>query len=404
VLEHGWPATRDEAWRYAPLAEITAALDTGARPGGAPTAAALDGLLAGLPPGPRVVVVDGRFRPELSTLPDGPGLELELGVPPGALGADAGLDAFAAANHAASPGTTRIRVRGERGGRGGRVERPGGARVTVHVVHLTLTGPAAHPRTEVTVEPGTDVELIETFRSAPGTGLTNATTTIDVGTRARVGHLRVLEGAPATAHVGSTGLVLHDGAELRAATLTSGPGAVRQRVTARLAGTGASVTLAGLCTPAAGAHHDTAVSVRHEASHATSRQRFVAVVPDGGRSSFTGHVAVAAGTAGTDADQQQRNLLLGPSARADSRPWLEIDADDVACTHGATVGRLDDDAVFYLRSRGFPRDVARSMLVAAFAHTALEGVLPPGPAGEWLATSTDAAVGTVLERAPGASR
>ena len=106
-------------------------------------------------------------------------------------------------------------------------------------------------------------------------------------------------------------------------------------------------------------------------------ERFKGIIDDHARGSFSGHVIVRPGTSGTDARQSNPNLVLRPTAQADTRPWLEILADDVRCTHGATVGRLDDDALFYLRSRGIPLQRARAMLVAAFAAEIIDGVSPP---------------------------
>ncbi len=381
LLDRGWPHAGDELWRYAPLTAIAEAAGADVPD---PVPGAIAALIAGLPPGPRVIVVDGRYRPDLSDLPAGSGLTIDLDAAPGPFRPGATADAFAAANHAAGTGTTLLRV--------AVTDSP----VTVHLVHLAVDAPTSSPRTEVSVGPEAYLELIETFRASPGARLVNALTAIEVAIGGRVDHLRVLEGARGAAHVGRTEIVARDRAIVRAAALVAGPGPARHTVTANIAGADAEVTLAGLSVPASGAHHDTSVSVLHRASGATSRQQYVSIVPDGGRASFTGHVTVAAGTTGTDADQQNRNLLLGPTARADTRPWLQIDADDVACTHGATVGRLDDDGLFYLRSRGIPERAARAMLVQAFARTALEGTLPPGPGREWLTTSSTRAIDAIL--------
>src|SRR5690606_13444515 len=108
-------------------------------------------------------------------------------------------------------------------------------------------------------------------------------------------------------------------------------------------------------------HLDHTLTVQHAGDRTTSNQRYKGVVDAGGRGSFTGHVIVDPDTVGTTAHQSNNNVLLSPRAEADTRPWLEILADDVRCTHGATVGRLDDDAVFYLRSRGIPEAAAREM-------------------------------------------
>jgi Fe-S cluster assembly protein SufD len=120
--------------------------------------------------------------------------------------------------------------------------------------------------------------------------------------------------------------------------------------------------------------HDTVVSIDHAASRCTSNQRFNGVVNDRGRGSFSGEIIVEPGTTGTDARQSSRNLVLDPNAEADSRPWLRILADDVRCTHGASVGRLDDDALHYLRSRGIPLVAARTMLIDAFLRDVTDSI------------------------------
>jgi Fe-S cluster assembly protein SufD len=134
--------------------------------------------------------------------------------------------------------------------------------------------------------------------------------------------------------------------------------------------------LDGLYLPAGRQRHDHVVTVDHAASRCTSTQRFHGIVDDHARGSFSGHVIVRPGTVATDADQVNRNLVLRPTAQADTRPWLEILADDVRCTHGATVGRLDDEALFYLRSRGIPLAESRAMLVAAFAAAVVDDLTP----------------------------
>ncbi|MBK8332598.1 MAG: SufD family Fe-S cluster assembly protein [Acidimicrobiaceae bacterium] len=123
--------------------------------------------------------------------------------------------------------------------------------------------------------------------------------------------------------------------------------------------------------------HDTVVTVDHAASRCASTQRFTGVIDDHGRGSFSGEIIVRPGTVATDAHQSNRNLVLSPNAEADTRPWLQILADDVRCTHGATVGRLDDEALFYLRSRGIPLDEARTMLIGAFIRDVTDAIPHP---------------------------
>lgn len=401
LTEHGWPDRRDEAWRYAPLETIATASqerppmpsrgdDTSLDPAPRSSAQAqIRWLLSGHPSGAagrgRIVLIDGRHHRELSDLPAEVGVTVDLDVRAAPFTIDERTDGFEALNHLATTGVTRIHSTAP------------GATAELHIVHVSTDArEASHPRTEVHLAPGSRLVLVETFWSLPGAGLTNTATTVDVGADAHLEHVQLTHTTTASAHVATTRLVAHDRSSVRSGTLLLGPGTARHTLSVLVDGVDAAVDLGGLSMPAEGAHHDTAVSVRHLASHGTSRQRYAGIVGDGARSSFSGHIVVAAGTAGTNADQQNRNLLLGPTARADSRPWLEICSDDVACTHGATVGRLDHDSLFYLRSRGIPERDACAMLVAAFATTVSAQLAPAGATAEWIAAITARAIDGLL--------
>ena len=252
----------------------------------------------------------------------------------------------------------------------------------VHIVHLATAAAGTaviHPRTIVKVAEGARVALIETFAGVPsasGEPVTNAATTIIAGPDARITHHRVQAEAAGAIHIGHTRVVQAAGSRLRSVSVMSGAAVARHALDVGLHGPGARADLDGLYVPSGWQHHDTVVTVDHAASDCTSTQRFRGVVDDEARGCFGGHVIVRADTTGTDADQSNRNLVLTRSAQADTRPWLEILADDVRCTHGATVGRLDDDALFYLRSRGIPHDEARALLVRAFVDEIVATIEP----------------------------
>ena len=167
------------------------------------------------------------------------------------------------------------------------------------------------------------------------------------------------------------------------ATFDTGAAIAHHRVDVEFAGDDSSASIVGLYTPGPNQHHDTMIRVDHASSGCTSDQHLRGVIADHGRGSFSGAVVVAAGTTRTDAGQVNHNILLGPNAEADSRPWLEIYSDDVSCTHGSSVGRLDDDALFYLRSRGIAVGDARRILVEAFVREVIESISPP-PVRAWL--------------------
>jgi Fe-S cluster assembly protein SufD len=388
---NGWPSHREEAWRYAPLDAIATVAgrahdheedDVAGR-----LATELEHLAAvhpaWAPDAARLVLVDGRPAIDWSSTPDAlaaAGLVVMTGVAPEPLVTDSLTDGFEVLNQLTTPGVTVVEVTDAAQPR------------ALHLVHLATGRHLASPsRTRLVVGRDVVFEAVETFQSVTGAGLTNARTTIEVGAAARVDHVRVVHAGREGAHVASTAIVAHDDAWTRSSTLQVGPGPVRHAVAADLVGRAATVELGGLSIPGPGGHHDTSVSVRHLASAGTSRQQFAGLVPDRARVSFGGHVVVASGTTGTDADQQSRNVLLGPHARADARPWLEINSDDVRCTHGATVGRLDDEGLFYLRTRGIGPAEARAMLLRAFVATLLDQLAAPGPTADWLAaTVTDA--------------
>jgi Fe-S cluster assembly protein SufD len=376
LARHGLPTERDEAWRYTPVAEVLEALHD-AVPAGASAEvdrAVVDDL-AGDHGGPRLVFVNGAIVPELSDLAPGvPGLwlggaeRLRPRPRPRSGPGDRPADGFHALNWAAGRDVAAVLVDADAA-----IDDP------VHVVHLSVPGTrttVSHPRTVVRVGPNSRLHVIETYAGLAGACVTNASTRIVVADGATVTHHRVQTETADAVHIGRTGIEEAHAATVRSTSLSIGGRIARSAVAVRLAGADARVELDGLYVPSGRRRHDNVVTVDHVASQCTSTQRYRGIVDDHARGSFSGHVVVRAGTTGTDARQENRNLLLRPTAQADTRPWLEILADDVRCTHGATVGRLDDDALFYLRSRGIPLEEARAMLVAAFAAEITDAVTP----------------------------
>jgi Fe-S cluster assembly protein SufD len=235
---------------------------------------------------------------------------------------------------------------------------------------------ANHPRTVVVVGAGSRVEIIETFVGLPGPSITNASTRLVAGADSQVTYHRVQDERANSIHVCRVGIDQSDRSTVRATSIMTGGRIARCAIDVHFNGADARADIDGLYLPGGRQRHDNVVTVDHRESRCTSTQRFVGIIDDHGRGSFSGHVLVRPGTAGTDAHQSNRNLVLQPTAQADTRPWLEILADDVRCTHGATVGRLDEEALFYLRSRGIPVDQGRAILVAAFAAEIIDTITP----------------------------
>jgi len=258
--------------------------------------------------------------------------------------------------------------------------------VPVHIVHISAPADgvsASHPRTVVRLGARSHLRVVETFAGLDGRAVTNSSTRVVAAEAASLSYHRVVNEAQGTIHIGRTGVVQSKDSTVRARTIVCGGDIVRSAIDVSLVGDGATSTLEGLYLPVGSQRYDNVVTVDHAASRCTSTQRYKGVVDDRARGSFSGHVIVRHGTVGTDAAQSNPNLVLTSTAQADTRPWLEIFADDVRCTHGATVGRLDDEAFFYLRSRGIPASEARAMLVAAFAEEIVAAV-EPASLREWI--------------------
>ena len=349
VEDHGFPTTKHEDWRYT---KIDAAL---AVPMGTPPEGAADGgasvsvgdLVGPHLSGARIVVVNGRVVPELSSTGDR--------LPPGArvealAGALQRLDgrlepswlwragdyphALRAMNDAAAvdgvlidlpPGTV--------------VEDP----IEVVFVAMPAGQPSwSHPRVIVVAGAGAGATLGETYLSGPGgPAVTNALTQVHLGAGAQLAH-HVLQGERTDSfHFSSLEARLAEGSRLSSRLLATGGRIGRHEVDVVLAGKGADVDLDGLFLTGTGQHHDNPVLVDHAAPGCTSRQLYKGVISGDGHGVFNGHLVVRPGADGTDAAQVNKNLLLSERAEVDTRPRLEINADDVACSHGAAVGQLD---------------------------------------------------------------
>jgi Fe-S cluster assembly protein SufD len=260
-------------------------------------------------------------------------------------------------------------------GKGARIDRP------VHVVHVatgTAEGSAHHLRNLIVLEDGAEAAVVET-RVGLGTkaAWTNAVTEISTGRGARLRHYVLADETAAAFQTARTAVRLARDASFDGLVTTVAGGIVRHEVAVELAGEGAEVRLDGLTLGRGRQHSDCWTEIVHAAPRTTSRQLFKSALDERSRAAFQGRVVVREGAMGTDAHQLNRNLLLSREARADSKPELEILADDVKCSHGATVGDLDRDALFYLRSRGIALADARALLVEAFIAEVVERVAAP---------------------------
>jgi Fe-S cluster assembly protein SufD len=378
---NGLPERGDEAWRYTDVATLRAAFATSTRaestPDVAPSldSATPDGAVGTALPADVVawhdsstlVFVNGVLSLDLSRVGHiANGLRLDRTGPAKFVAAPVdGFDALNWASHSAGAAISTV---------------TGSTDGFVQVVHLSIPSAVptvAHPRTVIDVAPGSELTVVETFIGGGEQTLTNAATAIRIGDDAQLHFHRTQFCDPASMHVGHTNVVLGTRAGLRMGTFDTGAAIAHHRVDIGFAGDDSSASIAGLYTPGAQQHHDTMIRVDHASSGCTSDQHLRGVIADHGRGAFSGAVVVGAGSSRTHAAQLNHNILLGPHAEADSRPWLEIYSDDVSCTHGSSVGRLDDDALFYLRSRGIAVGDARRILIEAFVREVIESVVPP---------------------------
>lgn len=250
------------------------------------------------------------------------------------------------------------------------------------------------PRTLIVAAAGSRVQVVETFIGEGDTPtLTNAVSQALIGENASVEHARIQIEGPRAWHVSTVTSKQERASRYTAHHINLGAGVARHNTRAILDGEGANCLLNGLYLVSGEQHVDNATVLDHAKPHCDSREVFKGILSGTARSVFTGRIIVREDAQKTDAKQSNPNLLLSPTALAQTRPQLEIYADDVRCTHGATVGQMDDQAIFYLRARGLSKSVARNMLIHAVAGEVLDAITLPQ-----LRHALEAEVSTRLER------
>ena len=389
VAEHGFPTLKDEDWRYTRLGPILEVPFVPAVPGvdHALSSSTMDTLAADLG-GTRLVFVNGHFVPELSSL-----TELPEGAKVTNLASVLAEDAerleqlfsrpFGPHDHAFTALNAALAEDGAF------VYLP--AATTLHepiqVVFFSDSAAAplvSSPRSVVLAGPRSQVRIVETYVGVTGgVYCTNAVTEVVLGEGAVVEHYKVQDESETAFHLALLDVRQGPHSRFSSHSVALGSRVARHEVRVGLEAEGATVSLDGLYMPRGDQHHDNPILIEHAAPHCTSRQLYKGVLDGHGQGVFNGRVVVRPGAAGSDAAQTNKNLLLSDHAEVDTRPRLEILADDVKCTHGATVGRLDEDAVFYLRSRGVPHLAARGLLIYAFANEMVER-LRPEPLRSWV--------------------
>lgn len=371
LVANGFPTRHVEAWKYTDLRRVLRTDFAAPAAGKTPDAATLSSYLPD--DGPVAVFVDGAFCASLSGLDGGARLvPLEAALDAGDAVAERLLTASAAIDR---PGLGALNTALMQDGMlidiGDNValDRP------VRLAFVTTDGWAgeAHLRNVISLGSNARATIaIDHVALGSATGLVDSVTDIELGPGAALTLIKQQREAVGAFHIAQTHVRIGRDATFDGFALATGGRIARNEICVRLDGEGAECTLNGLTLARGRQHIDTTTNVDHATAHGRSAQLYKNIVDDRARSVFLGRVHVAPHAQKTDARQMIRNLLLAPGARADTKPELIIHADDVKCGHGATVGDLDAEALFYLRSRGIGAEAARAMLIEGFAGEMLD--------------------------------
>jgi Fe-S cluster assembly protein SufD len=237
------------------------------------------------------------------------------------------------------------------------------------------TAPAALPRVVIHAEANSQATVIESYAgSGSGAYLTNAVIDFELADSARISHYRLQREGAKGFHVSTTRAELGAKASYETTSINFGAAISRHNVEVRMDHEGAECAVDGLYMVDESQHTDTHSVIDHRQPHCNSRQLYKGILDGKSRAVFNGKVFVRHGAQQTDAQQTNKNLLLSKEAQVDTKPQLEIYADDVKCTHGAAVGQLEEDELFYLESRGINPTLAKNMLTYGFAGEVIEKI------------------------------
>ncbi|MEO8276293.1 MAG: Fe-S cluster assembly protein SufD [Thermoanaerobaculia bacterium] len=394
----GFPTLRDEDWRFTNVAPVgKTAFQIPAKVAPATLAAEIKGFR--LANTTELVFVDGRFVPELSANALPRGLRFSNGsdskVAEDLLGSVCGIETrpFAALATALFEEIVFIEV-----AKGTVVEHPlhllfystapGATRSAdpadaADRAEPAVVAGATFPRTLIHAAEQSQATIVESFAGpADAVYLTCPITEIVAEPYAVVDHYKFQRDSRAAFHLSALALATSRGSNVSTHSFSLGGGIVRHDIQARLGGEGSEATLNGLYLVDGRQVCDTHMRVDHVAAHCASHELYKGILDGRSRAVFSGRIFVHKGAQKTDAKQTNRNLLLSDDALVNTNPQLEIFADDVKCTHGSTVGQLDEDAIFYLRSRGIGAEAAKSLLTYAFASDLVERAKVPALARE----------------------
>jgi len=379
--EQGFPTVKHEDWRFTNLAPLTklAFKPVFERPATSLTPADLIGFTFVRMAATRLVFLNGHFAPELSTVgtaPDGVrilNLAAALTECPDLLEKHLGRYARVEDNSPAALNQAYFQD-------GALIQVPDGVSLEtpVHLLYLSTsgeTGATAQPRNLILAGANSHLTVVESYVSTVGSAyFTNAVTEMVVGDHAVVEHCKFQDESAAAFHLSTLAAKLGRAANFISHSFATGARLSRNNLRTELAGEGLEAILNGLYLTKGEQLADHHMIVDHAMPHCASHEYFNGILDDKSKGVFHGRILVRQNAQKTDAKQTNKNLLLSDDATADTKPQLEIYADDVKCTHGATIGQLNKESIFYLRTRGIGEDTARQMLIHAFAGEIIERI------------------------------
>ncbi|PWC22276.1 FeS cluster assembly protein SufD [Brenneria roseae subsp. roseae] len=367
VLRLGLPHRKHEHWKYTPLDGLLAhefvapqvssvAQDT------------LDALALPIDAW-RLVFIDGVFNESLSDTQWGPyQVDIKVARAHGEFPPAVQPEVFLHLTESLAAQSTLIRLAANQ-----QAEKP------LYLLHISSSQGAAlntvHHRHHLQVERGASAQIIEHYVSLDQYAhFTGARLTVSAGENSRVSHYKLAFEAAASYHFSHNDLVLSRDAQVRSHSFLLGAGLTRNNTSAQLNGEGTNLVINSLILPIGSEVCDTRTYLEHNQGFGESRQLHKTIVNDRAKAVFNGMIKVAPHALKTDGRMTNNNLLLGRLAEVDTKPQLEIYADDVKCSHGATIGRMDEEQLFYLRSRGITQQDAQQMIIFAFAAELTEAI------------------------------
>ena len=373
--ESGLPGVRDEQWRYTNLRALKSQLYMHTMPGFSNVSVAACSR-------PRLVFVNGHYAAELSSLNEGiqgvTFVDLEQALAQQTLPMQ---DYFSQTLPIEQHGFTELNTAYCHGGYVIHLASGAVAGKVLEVLFLSTAAdhqtPAniSHTRNFIIAEPNSQCRVIERHvGDADSVYLHNTVTEVIAGENAHIDHYKIQQESSQAFHIGGVFMQQSSNAQVTTHNIALGSLVARNDVNTSLNGEGGHIEMNGLVFGRGRQHVDNHTEVHHIVANCSSDEHYKSILDDHSRSVFRGRIVVAQDAQLTNADQQNNNLLLSRDAEADSKPQLEIYADDVTCSHGATVGQLDPNSLFYLRSRGIDEQSAIALLTFAFANEIVERI------------------------------